>query len=123
MKKLLALFSVSIFLFSCQKSDQPTIVGVWREVSVYQENSTGQPGWESTSGFPLRLSLTANGEYAAFNDVPAGKGNYTFDYSTRKLKLEMSSPISTEVYSVSYIDDTYLVIDYNPAYKVKFVRL
>lgn len=123
MKKLLALFSISIFLFSCQKSYQPSIVGSWREVSVYEEISTGQSNWGPASRFPLSLSLSANGEYAAFNDVPAGKGNYTFDYSTRKLQLQMTNPLSTEVYMVSYIDDTYLIIDYSTNYKVKFVRL
>src|SRR5262245_61145171 len=123
MKKLLALFFISTFLFSCQKSNQVSIVGTWREVSVYEEISTGQSNWGPASRFPLRLSLSANGEYSAFNDVPAGNGNYTFDYSTRKLQLQMISPLSTEIYTVSYIDDSYLVIDYSTNYKVKFVRL
>ncbi len=123
MKKLLALFSISIFLFSCQKSNQVSIVGTWREVSVYEEISAGQSEWGPASRFPLKLSLSANGEYSAFNDVPAGEGNYTFDYSTRKLQLQIVNPISTEVYNVSYIDESYLVIDYSTNYKVKFVRL
>ena len=116
------LFSISVLLFSCQKQKQVSIVGGWLEISVYQENA-GQLSWGEATKFPLRLWLDANGKYAAFNDVPAGRGNYSYDHSTGRLKFETLNALGPETYSVSYLDDNYLIIDYSPEYKIKFVRL
>jgi len=121
MKKALIFISLSILLFSCKKQSQASIVGSWIEVSAYAE-SNGQYSWGPASKFPLRLWFDTDGKYSAFNDVPAGKGNYSFDYSTRELRFETANPISTSVFKVSNLDDSYLIIEYSSEYKLKFVR-
>ena len=123
MKRLPVLFFISLFLFSCQKSHQVSIVGTWSEVAVYRDTNNGHPDWEPASRFPLRLSFNVDGEYNAFNDVPAGNGRYSFNYFTGELHVENLNPTATEVYSVSHLDDEYLVIDYSSNYKIKFIKL
>ena len=122
MKKLLICILIALALFSCQKNQQNSIVGAWYEVSVYTLDNAGQYGWGPATKFPLSLSFTADGTYSARNDAPAGHGNYQFNHSTKELKLERSSPISTATYTVLQLDNNYLIIEFHPNYKIKFVR-
>ena len=123
MKKLLILFSIAAGLFSCQKNQQDSIVGSWYEVSAYRIDNAGQYGWGPATKFPLHLSFIANGKYSARNDAPAGHGSYQFNHSTNELKLETLNPVSSGTYPVSQLDDNYLIIEYHPNYKIKFIRL
>lgn len=121
MKKLLLLFSFSIFLLSCTKQEQASIVGGWLEVAAYAERS-GQYSWGSPSRFPLSLRFTEDGKYSAHYDVSAGNGTYFYDHSNRQLQLEsINQP--PRIYSVTYINDHYMIIEYSTSYKLKFVRL
>lgn len=122
MKKILFFISLSIFLFSCQKSKQASIVGGWIEISAYTEIN-GQYNWGPAAKFPLRVSFSPDGKYSAFNDVPAGNGNYSYDHSSMKLQIETLNPVTLADYTVSYLNDNYLVIDYSANYKIKFVKL
>ena len=122
MKKIFFFFLISIFLLSCQKQKQISIIGGWREVSAYAERN-GQYSWGSAARFPLKLSFTEDGKYNAFYDVSAGHGSYSYDTSNMELKIQTINPISNEVYTISYLSDNYLIIDYSTTYKIKFVRL
>jgi hypothetical protein len=86
MRKLLIFSFIAVNLFSCKKSQENAIVGTWREVSVFTINNSGQLAWGPASKFPLSLWFSADGKYSARNDVPAGHGNYQFNYSTKELK-------------------------------------
>jgi hypothetical protein len=125
MKKLFSLFFISIFLFSCQKEKQVTITGLWKEISVYSKDNSGVFYWSGPPKFPLRLTLSEEGKYSAFNDVPAGHGSYQYNYSTRQLRFENSSG-SIDVLTVSALNDNYLIIEYSSngvvEYKQKFLR-
>ena len=122
MKKLLILFSAAVVLCSCQKKQENSIVGTWFEVSAYRMDNAGQYGWGPATKFPLHLYFGADGKYSARNDAPADHGNYQFNHSTRELKLERLNPVSTATYTVSQLDDNYLIIEYHPNYKIKFIR-
>jgi hypothetical protein len=122
MKKLFFFFLISISLLSCQKQKQTSIIGGWLEVSAYTERN-GQYSWGSSSRFPLKLSFSADGKYNAFYDVSAGNGSYSYDYSNKELQIQTINPISNKVYTISYLSDNYLIIDYSTTYKIKFVRL
>ena len=122
MRKILVFIPIFIFLFSCQKQKQTSIIGGWLEVSAYTERN-GQYNWGPATKFPLKLSFGADGKYSAFNDVPAGNGNYSYDHLNKELRIEIFNPFTTSIYTVSYLNDDYLIIDYNPNYKLKFVKL
>ena len=122
MKKLIFLFAVTVLSLSCKKQQQASIVGAWLEVSQYAERS-GQYSWGSPGRFPLSLHFSADGKYSASYDVSAGHGNYIYDYSTRTLQMVSLSPQSTSIYSVTYINEHYMVIEYNAYFKLKLARL
>ena len=111
MKKLSCLFWVPILLLSCQKPAQTTIVGLWKETSVYSRDNSGVFYWSGPSRFPLQLTLTEDGKYSARYDVPAGQGVYQYNYSTRQLRFENSSG-NIETVTVSVLDDNYLITDH-----------
>ena len=125
MKKLFSLVFVSILLFSCQKHSQTTIVGLWKETSVYSRDNSGVFYWRGPSRFPLHLTLTEDGKYSARYDVPAGHGVYQYNYATRQLSFENSSG-NIEIVTVSVLDDNYLITDHSVngvvEYRQKFSR-
>lgn len=125
MKKLSYLFFVPILLFSCQKDTQTTIVGLWKETSVYSKDNSGVFYWSGPPGFPLQLTLTEDGKYSARNDVPAGNGVYQYNYSSRQLRLENSTG-NIDIATVSVLDDDCLIIDHSfngvVEYRQKFIR-
>jgi hypothetical protein len=125
MKKLSCLFFVPILLFSCQKPTQTTIVGLWKETSVYSRDNSGVFYWSGPSRFPLQLSLTEDGKYSARYDVPAGSGVYQYNYSTRQLRIEDSNG-NINIDTVSVLNDDYLIIDHSfngiIEYRQKFIR-
>lgn len=125
MKKLSYLFFVPILLFSCQKDTQTTIVGLWKETSVYSRDDSGVFYWSGPPRFPLQLTLTEDGKYSARYDVPAGDGVYQYNYSSRQLRLENSAG-NIDIATVSILDDNYLIIDHSfngvVEYRQKFIR-
>jgi len=125
MKRLFAFFFISIFFFSCQKDKQATIVGLWIEISDCIRDNSGALICGDAPKFPLRLTLSENGEYSFFNDVPAGHGIYQYNYSNKQLIFE-SSGGNVDIRMVSLLDDDYLIIDYSlngvVEYRQKFLR-
>jgi len=125
MKKLFAFFFISIFFCSCQKDKQVSIVGLWTEISYCIKDNSGAFDCSGAQRFPLSLTLSEDGEYSFFNDVPAGHGIYQYNYSNRKLIFE-SSGGNVEIRMVSLLDDDYLIIDYSSNgvidYSQKFLR-
>ena len=125
MKRLFSFFFISIFFLSCQKDNQVTITGFWKEVSVYSRDNSGVFYWSGPSRFPLQLTLTEDGKYSARCDVPAGSGVYQYNYSTRQLRFENSSGDISNV-TVSVLDDDYLITDHSVngvvEYRQKFLR-
>lgn len=126
MKRSLALFFILIFVGSCQKPKQASIVGVWREVSVYSRDNTGNYYWSAAPSFPYFLTLRADGTYSGHQCTLTGSGAYQYDHATRQLKLQAPPPGVTETISVSFFDDDYLIFDYGITsmgeYKIKFIR-
>lgn len=126
MKRVINILLILIILSSCKKEKSLTIAGLWRESANYIKTPSGGFSWESASRFPLMLTLTSNGQYYAFNDIPAGNGIYEYNYSTSQLKLEDQVSGNSNVYTVSFLDETYLIIDYfynnELMAKVKFSR-
>ena len=122
MKKILLLFSISISLLSCQKQKHPSIIGGWIEIEAYTERG-GQYSWGPPSTFSLKFIFREDGKYSAYYDVSGGLGNYTYDYSSRTLHLETTNPQSTNAYTVTYLNDHYMVIEFTADHKLKFARL
>ena len=122
MKKTLLLFSVSIFLLSCQKQKQASIIGGWLEVSAYTERS-GEYSWGPPSTFSLKLLFREDGKYSAYYDVSNDLGNYTYDHSSGTLQLETINLQLTSTYKVSYLNEHYMVIEFIADHKLKFARL
>lgn len=112
MKRLFAFFFVSIFFFSCQKDKQTTIVGLWTEISDCTRDNSGAMTCGDAPKFPLRLTLSEDGKYYAFNDVPAGNGIYRYNYSSKQLTFEDSGG-TVSIVTVSVLNDDYLVTDYS----------
>ncbi len=126
MKRLLVLFFILIFVGSCQKPKQTSIVGVWREISVYSRDNTGNYYWSAAPRFPYFLTLRADGTYSGQQCTPTGNGAYQYDHINRQLTLQATPPGVTETISVSFLDDDYLIFDYGITsmgeFKIKFVR-
>jgi len=125
MKRLFAFFFISIFFFSCQKNKQATIVGLWTEISDCIRDNSGAFNCSGASRFPLRLTLSEDGNYYAFNDVPAGQGIYHYNYGSKQLTFEASGG-TVSIVTVSVLNDNYLVTDYSRngvvEYSQKYLR-
>jgi hypothetical protein len=119
MKRSFAFFFISVFFFSCQKDKQVSIVGLWTEISHCIRDNSGAFDCNGTLKFPLRLTLSEDGKYDAFNDVPAGHGIYQYNYWSKQLTFEDSGGIVTIV-TVSVLNDDYLVTDYSRNGVVEF---
>jgi hypothetical protein len=125
MRRLFAFVFISIFFFSCQKDKQATIVGLWTEISECTRDNSGAFECSGAPGFPLTLTLSENGKYYAFNDVPAGHGTYHYNYWSKQLTFEDSGG-TVSIVTVSVLNDDYLVTDYSRngvvEYSQKYVR-
>lgn len=125
MKRLFSFFFIPILLLSCKKDNQVAITGFWKEVSVYTRDNAGVFQWSGPSRFPTHLTLTEDGKYAAFNDVPAGHGSYQYNHATRQLSFVNTNGRITNL-TVSVLDDSYLITDYLVngivEYRQKFIR-
>ena len=125
MKRSFPLFFISIFFFSCQKDKQSTIVGSWTEISDCIRDNSGAFDCSDAPRFPLRLTLSEDGKYYAFNDVPAGQGIYHYNYGSKQLTFEDSGG-AVSIVTVSVLDDNYLVTDYSRngvvEYRQKYLR-
>ena len=119
MKRLFTFFFISIFFFSCQKDKQASIVGLWTEISHCIRDNSGGIDCSGASRFPLRLTLSEDGKYYAFNDVPAGHGIYRYNYSSKQLTFEDSGG-TVSIVTVSVLNDDYLVTDYSRNGVVEF---
>ena len=119
MKRLFAFFFISIFFSSCQKDKQVTIVGLWTEISHCIRDNSGTFDCSGAPRFPLRLTLSKDGKYYAFNDVPAGKGIYHYNYWSKQLTFEDSGG-TVSIVTVSVLNDDYLVTDYSRNGVVEF---
>ena len=102
-----------------------SIVGLWIEISACIRDNSGVLICGDAPKFPLRLTLSENGEYSFRNDVPAGDGVYRYNYSSRQLIFENSGG-NVDIRMVSLLDDDYLIIDYSSngvvEYRQKFLR-
>jgi len=125
MKGLFSFFFISLLFLSCKKDNPAAITGSWKEVSVYTRDNAGEFHWTDPARFPTHLTLTGDGKYVAFNDVPAGHGSYQYDHSTRLLSFVNANGNITNV-TVSVLDDSYLITDYLlngiVEYRQKFIR-
>ena len=125
MKRVFTFFFISIFFFSCQKDKQVSIVGLWIEISDCTRDNSGAFDCSGTPEFPLRLTLSENGKYYVFNDVPAGQGIYHYNYGSKQLTFEDSGG-AVSIVTVSVLDDNYLVTDYSRngvvEYRQKYLR-
>lgn len=125
MKRFFASFFILIFFCSCQKDKQPTIVGLWVEMSDCIRDNSGILICGGAPGFPLKLTLSEDGKYYAFNDVPAGHGIYHYNYWSKQLTFEDSGG-TVSIVTVSALNDDYLVTDYSRngvvEYRQKFLR-
>ena len=125
MKRLFAFFLISIFFLSCKKDKQATIVGLWIEISDCIRDNSGVLICGDAPKFPLRLTLSENGKYNAFNDVPAGQGIYHYNYGSKQLTFEDSGG-TVSIVTVSVLNDDYLVTDYSRngvvEYSQKYLR-
>lgn len=125
MKRLFVFLFISIFFFSCQKEKQVSIVGFWTEISDCIRDSSGVLICGDAPKFPLRLTLSDDGKYYAFNDVPAGNGIYHYNYSSKQLTFEDSGG-TVSIVTVSALNDDYLVTDYSRngvvEYRQKYLR-
>ena len=127
MKKLLACLLISFFLFSCQKTKQPSIVGVWKEVEIYMKDSNGNYSWNKVlHGFPYLLSLRDDGNYSGFQCTTLGGGVYQYDRITREIRMQDISLGTTNTYTVPVLDEDYMILNYGMTsmgeYRVKFIR-
>jgi hypothetical protein len=110
--KKLTLFIFSIIVItSCNKYKFPSIVGQWIETSAYVEQSPSQFQWIEAGRWPLNMTFTNEGEFWCFNDVPAGYGEYSFDHSTKQLKMKAAVSGQTNVYTVSLLRVDEMIVD------------
>jgi hypothetical protein len=125
MKRLFTFFFISIFFFSCQKDKQVSIVGLWTEISDCIGNNSGAFDCSGAPRFPLSLTLSEDGKYYVFNDVPAGQGIYHYNYGSKQLTFEDSGG-TVSIVTVSVLNDDYLVTDYSRngvvEYRQKYLR-
>jgi hypothetical protein len=125
MRRLFAFFFISIFFFSCQKDKQTTIVGLWTEISDCIRDNSGAFDCSGAPRFPLTLTLSEDGKYYVFNDVPAGQGIYHYNYGSKQLTFEDSGG-TVSIVTVSVLNDDYLVTDYSRngvvEYRQKYLR-
>ena len=127
MKKILAFLLISFFLISCQKNKQPSIVGVWKEIEIYMKDSNGNYSWNKVlHGYTYFLSLKDDGTYSGFQCTTLGRGVYQYDHTTREIRMQDISSGTTDTYTVSTLDEDYLILNHGMTsmgeFRVKFIR-
>ena len=112
-KKFKSILLISLFVFSCEKEKDASIVGSWEQISLYSPDSSGQFSWSSIIDvYPPRLLLTADGYYNFVYRDPLGGGIYSYNNLTRQLTFEQLPSGNISVANVSFLDNEYLVIDH-----------
>ena len=127
MKKILPFLLISLFLISCKKDKQPSIVGVWKEVEIYMKDSNGNYSWDKVlHGYTYFLSLRDDGTYSGFQCTTLGRGVYQYDHTTREIRMQDIPSGTTNTYTVSTLDEDYLILNYGMTsmgeFRVKFIR-
>ena len=127
MKKLLGISFLFLFLISCKKEKQASIVGTWKEVSAYFQDGQGNYKWNDVlHGYTYFLSLRDDGTYSGFQCTPLGGGVYQYDYITREIRMQDISSGTTNTYTVLALDEDYMILNYGMTrlgeYRVKFIR-
>ncbi|HEX7905508.1 MAG TPA: hypothetical protein VF487_16660 [Chitinophagaceae bacterium] len=113
MKKFKSILLVSLFIFSCQKEKDASIVGYWEQISLYRPDSSGQFSWSLIIDmYPPALSFTPDGYYAVAYREPLGGGVYSYNNLTHQLTFKQLPSGNISVSNVSSLDDEYLVIDH-----------
>ena len=102
-----------------------SIVGLWTEISDCIGDNSGVFDCSGAPRFPLSLTLSEDGKYYVFNDVPAGQGIYHYNYWSKQLTFEDSGG-TVSIVTVSVLNDDYLVTDYSRngvvEYRQKYLR-
>ena len=126
MKKIVPILFI-LFFVSCKKDKQVSIVGTWKEISVYSSDNSGSFYWSGPPGFPYILTLNDEGKYFGWNCVPAGKGLYQYDHASKRLRFESIPSGNVDTMAVSFLNDEYLIFDYSVnsivVYRQKFMRV
>lgn len=113
MKRSVILFFSLIIFFSCKKEKNESIIGSWIEEASYSMDQSGQFTWQPASRFPLHMTFTGNGQYHAFNCVPAEGGTYSYNPLTKELKLIPSGSVNSSLCKISLLAEDYIIIDYS----------
>ena len=125
MKRIVPILLI-LFLVSCKKDKQVSIAGIWKEISVYSSDNSGNFYWSGPPGFPYILTLQDDGRYFGWNCVPAGKGFYQYDHANKTVRFEEIPSGNVSSIDVSFLNDEYLVFDYSVngivEYRQKFIR-
>ena len=126
MKQILTTVFITLTLFSCTKENDASIVGVWRQTSVYSRDNTGNYYWSGAPSLPYILQLNGDGTFSGSQCYSTGHGVYQYDHATRQIKLQDIPSGSIITISVSDLDDDNLILDYGITsmgeYKIKFIR-
>ena len=127
MKKLVCLSFLFLFLVSCKKEKQTSIVGIWKEVSIYYQDDQGNYKWNDVlHGFTSFLTFTDTGTYSAWQCTPAGRGYYQYDHASKQVRMEDISSGIISIRSVSLLDNDHLILDHGMTsmgeFKVKYTR-
>jgi hypothetical protein len=125
MKKIAPIMLI-LFLVSCKKDKQVSIVGTWREISVYSGDNSGNFYWSGPPRFPYILTLDDDGKYFGWSCVPADKGFYQYDHANKRVRFESIPSGNVDTIAVSFLNDEYLIFDYSVngvvEYRQKFIR-
>lgn len=125
MKKIVPILLI-LFLGSCKKDKQVSIVGTWKEISVYSIDNSGSFYWSGPPSFPYILTLNDDGKYFRWNCVPAGKGLYHYDHANKRVRFESIPSGNVDTIAVSFLNDEYLIFDHSVnaivVYRQKFIR-
>jgi hypothetical protein len=126
MKKIVPILLI-LFLVSCQKDKQVSIVGSWKETAVYIQDNSGNYKWSDiVYGFPYVMYLNGDGTYSGFQCTPIPGGVYHYNHANKQIRFEAMTSGSISVVSVALLDDDNLILDYGMTslgeYKVKFSR-
>lgn len=125
MKKIVPILLI-LFLVSCEKDKQLSIIGTWKEISVYSRDNTGGFYWSGPPRFPYILTLRDDGKYFGWNCVPADNGFYQYDHANKTVRFERTPSGNVDTAAVSFLNDEYLIFDYSVngivEYRIKYIK-
>lgn len=102
-----------MFLFSCSKKKDASLIGSWEQIALYSPDSSGQFSWSFiVDVYPPRLLFTADGYYSFAHREPLGGGIYIYNNLTHQLTFEQRPSGSISISNVSSLDEEYLIIDH-----------